>query len=153
MTLFKKTDLVLNSAIGSYSYLGNKGRWLVLLVGFILLSSSVTGSNSVFAQSPAYCDGKLATIIGTDGNDILEGSSNDDVIVGLGGSDKIKGKAGNDVLCGGDGNDDISGGLGDDKLFGESGDDLLNGNAGDDFLVGDSAGDKQLENQIGRAHV
>ncbi|CAG0992925.1 hypothetical protein GPROT1_03181, partial [Gammaproteobacteria bacterium] len=62
------------------------------------------------------CFGLPATVIGTDGNDVLNGSPRDDVIVGLGGNDVINGLGGNDVICGGDGNDILAGGAGNDRL-------------------------------------
>ncbi len=40
------------------------------------------------------CDGLPATIVGTDGADVLEGTDGDDVIVGLRGHDLIRGLAG-----------------------------------------------------------
>ena len=61
-----------------------------------------------FSQIP-QCGGEDATIVGTDGPDVLEGTDEDDVIVGLGGNDTINGKGGNDIICGGDGVDIING--------------------------------------------
>src|SRR4030095_10153734 len=55
-------------------------------------------------QAPPTCNGKPATIVGTDGGDDLKGTQGPDVIVGLGGNDiNIKGLGGNDVICGGKG--------------------------------------------------
>ncbi|MDQ5767150.1 S8 family serine peptidase [Thiothrix subterranea] len=83
-----------------------------------------------------YCDGKLATILGTTGADNLVGTAGDDVIVGLGGNDSIDGKEGNDLICGDAGNDKLSGGDGKDILYGGDGDDLLSGGPGRDILRG-----------------
>jgi Ca2+-binding RTX toxin-like protein len=42
-----------------------------------------------------------ATIVGTDGNDVLSGTAGRDVIAGLDGNDVITGLGGDDVICGG----------------------------------------------------
>jgi dienelactone hydrolase len=70
------------------------------------------------------CLGKLATIVGTNGNDTIVGTAGDDVIAGLRGNDTISGLGGNDRICGGDGADRINGGFGADILSGEAGIDL-----------------------------
>lgn len=82
------------------------------------------------------CAGLLATIRGTDGDDVLRGTNGRDVIMGLGGNDVIDGGNGDDVLCGGAGNDRIAGGNGNDTVLGGFGDDALKGDNGDDRLVG-----------------
>lgn len=107
----------------------------------------------IFAQPQAaaaktMCYGRPATIVGTPGNDELQGERDRrNVIAGLGGRDKIKGLNLNDVICGGSGRDIIDGGLGSDKILGgrdddvlegEDGNDLVAGEAGDDGLYGDS---------------
>jgi len=46
------------------------------------------------------CAGRVATIVGTPGNDLLVGTNGPDVIAGLGGNDVIYGLGGNDILCG-----------------------------------------------------
>ena len=66
----------------------------------------------------ATCDGRAATIAGTDRDDELSGTPGDDVIAGLGGQDTIDGGGGNDVLCGDAGADVVTGGPGSDRLFG-----------------------------------
>ena len=65
-------------------------------------------------------------IIGTPGDDLLEGGDQGEVIKGL---------AGNDVLRGGGGDDMLAGGAGDDMLDGGAGNDSLNGGAGNDTYV------------------
>ncbi|NND03773.1 MAG: hypothetical protein HKN91_13405 [Acidimicrobiia bacterium] len=87
------------------------------------------------------CNGHVATIVGTDGNDELVGSPLDDVIVGLGGRDRIEGGGGNDIICGGPGNDRIFGGTGRDVLYGGAGKDRLFGSFGQDALFGGSWAD------------
>ena len=88
------------------------------------------------AQAPRLCQGEEATIIGTNGNDILRGTEGRDVIVGLGGHDRISGLGGNDLICGNAGNDRIWGGAGDDRIYGNLGHDRINGQQGADSLNG-----------------
>jgi Ca2+-binding RTX toxin-like protein len=52
----------------------------------------------------------MASINGTDGNDVLAGTGDSDAIFGKGGDDKITAGAGRDTISGGAGNDDINGG-------------------------------------------
>ncbi len=98
-----------------------------------------------------YCDGELATIIGTKKSERLVGTPGDDIIVGLKGNDQIDGKGGNDIICGGKGNDTIWSGDGDDSVFGGqgkdvifagNGDDEVHGDDGKDTLFGDNGNDK-----------
>lgn len=64
-----------------------------------------------------------APVIGTDGNDNLQGWAGYDVVIhGLGGSD---------VLSGGDGNDTLDGGIGNDQHYGGAGNDTYIFNLGD----------------------
>ena len=87
------------------------------------------------------CHGRLAKIVGTDGDDVLHGTPSRDVIWGGKGDDTIFGSLGNDLLCsgpgadlvhGGRGNDEVDGGAGDyDRAIGDLGDDKVMGGAGD----------------------
>jgi Ca2+-binding RTX toxin-like protein len=115
-----------------------------------------------------YCDGAVATIVGTAKGDYIWGTSGNDIIFGLGGQDYIFGEAGNDTICGGDaadrvygddgddvletyggddyafggaGNDQIFGGTGTDRLHGDDGDDHVLGEAGKDYVFGDNGND------------
>jgi TolB protein len=54
------------------------------------------------------CQGKVVTITGTAGNDVLTGTEGDDVIAGHGGDDVINGLDGADTICGGDGTDTVT---------------------------------------------
>jgi Ca2+-binding RTX toxin-like protein len=54
----------------------------------------------------------MATIIGTNGNNILNGTASTDTIIGLAGNDQLLANGGNDRLNGGVGNDVLNGGLG-----------------------------------------
>jgi len=102
------------------------------------------------------CQGRVATIVGTMGNDLLEGTDGDDVIHGRGGDDVINGNGGNDLICGGPGDDILDGGDGDDSLkahsgadqiSGGEGDDLLSGGVGNDLLKGDRGADRLYGNE------
>lgn len=75
-------------------------------------------------------------IIGTAGNDLLEGTEEPDRIRGLGGNDELFGLEGADVLEGGDGDDELFGGPGADSIEGGPGDDFLDGREGGDRLAG-----------------
>ena len=86
--------------------------------------------------TPILCNGLVASIVGTDGDDVIEGTWQDDVIVGLGGNDTINGASGADTICGGHGDDTINGGSQADTIAGEDGDDTINGGSGDDSLDG-----------------
>ncbi len=86
----------------------------------------------------------------TAGNDYLVGSNGDDVINGLAGNDEIRGLKGNDTLSGDEGNDQIfglegsdvlNGGDGNDSLFGGAGNDTINGGANDDVIFYGSGND------------
>ncbi|WP_314103236.1 calcium-binding protein [uncultured Stenotrophomonas sp.] len=54
------------------------------------------------------------TLLPTDSDQVMRGSSGDDVIDGGGGNDTLYGEAGNDILIGGTGNDLLEGGDGND---------------------------------------
>jgi predicted extracellular nuclease len=75
-------------------------------------------------------------LLGTDGEDTLEGGAGDDILFGLKGADQLFGFAGSDVLNGSNGDDLLSGGDGRDTLLGDIGSDMLMGDAGNDILIG-----------------
>jgi Ca2+-binding RTX toxin-like protein len=93
-------------------------------------------ARSLQAGAPQTCDGRPATIVGTDGNDTIKGTPGRDVIVGLGGDDQIYGYGQDDVICGGAGDDVIWGGAGNDRLFGGDGHDLIDAGPGNDISDG-----------------
>jgi Ca2+-binding RTX toxin-like protein len=100
-------------------------------------------SDRDFAGAQALdCDGRTPTIIGTPGDDLLNGTAGDDVIVALEGNDHINGNDGNDIVCAGDGDDIVNAGGGNDRVFGSGGADVLNGSTGDDELFGGEGDDK-----------
>ncbi|HEY7876052.1 MAG TPA: calcium-binding protein [Actinomycetota bacterium] len=123
------------------------------------------------AQSPHDCWGLQATIIGTEGDDVLEGTPQRDVIVGLGGDDEITGRGRRDYICGDRGGDVLRGNANADELLGGRGDDRLVagitytqkpcddasscldlfdqlfGGAGDDVLYGSNGRDEMFGNK------
>jgi len=92
------------------------------------------------------------TIIGTEFNDDLFGTSGADFIDGLGGDDFILAYHGNDTVYGESGNDYIDGGWGDDDLFGEAGNDIILGDLGDDDLFG-GLGNDYLDGEAGADYL
>lgn len=99
------------------------------------------------------CDGKVATYVGTSGDDVIDiHNPGDDVVVALGGNDVIYTHGGRDTICAGRGadfahsggsSDNIFGGAGADGLYGEEGNDNLTGGPGSDGLMG-AVGDDTL---------
>lgn len=83
----------------------------------------------------------MAIIIGNNGDNTLDGTSNNDLIIGLKGDDVIDGGAGNDLIFGGKGDDTIDGGDGHDVIFGGKGDDIIDGGDGHDLLIGGKGDD------------
>lgn len=83
------------------------------------------------------------TILGSEGDDLLTGTSQNDLIQGLGGHDHLHGghAGGDDTLVGGHGDDSLHGGLGRDTFIGGPGNDAM---VGDDinfeptFVYGDT---------------
>ena len=95
------------------------------------------------------CGGRVATIVGTGGANVLRGTPGRDVIAALGGADRIRGLGGNDLVCGGRGNDTMNGDAGNDRLLGQAGADRLRGNGGRDVLRA-GAGRDRLSGGTGR---
>jgi Ca2+-binding RTX toxin-like protein len=92
----------------------------------ILFLSAATAT----AQTPIpTCGGETATLVGTEGPDVLTGTEGSDVIVALGGDDLVNGGGeglGVDLICGGEGNDTLNAGGGlAAALSGDGGDDTL----------------------------
>jgi len=80
-------------------------------------------------------------ILGTPGNDNLNGTGVDERIQGLDGNDSINGNGGNDTLLGGSGNDTIAGASGNDFIDGGNDNDTIYGNGGQDTLIGGNGND------------
>lgn len=134
----------------------------VALVSAVLAIGPAAGGVGLDAAQAAKamvrCHGKVATIVGTQGDDSLRGTSGDDVIAGLGGIDDISGRGGDDLICGGptprrlDGHgypvwEYLDGGTGDDHIFGGDGRDWFYGGPGADRLSGNDGKDLILGGQ------
>ncbi|MEL7467315.1 MAG: Hint domain-containing protein [Pseudomonadota bacterium] len=102
-----------------------------------------------------------ATIAGTAGDDVIDGSytdldgdnindfdGDDDLIDAGAGNDTVDGGVGNDSIFGGTGNDSAIGGSGNDVILGEDGDDTASGGTGSDLIYG-GAGDDSLSTGLG----
>jgi Ca2+-binding RTX toxin-like protein len=83
------------------------------------------------------CMRYIATVVGNNSANVLNGGSGPDVIYAGGGNDTIHAWGGDDVICGGPGADVIYGGSGSDDLVGGWGDDLLDGGTNYDFCDGE----------------
>jgi len=105
-------------------------RAVPLIASLALAGAWLTPFTSASAGSPVTCDGQVATIVGTSGDDHLIGTAGNDVIAGLGGNDIIRGHGGDDVMCGGGGDDHITGGHGNDTMLGGPGVDVLDDEGG-----------------------
>lgn len=88
----------------------------VILVGWAFVVPLLPTVPASAAE--AVCEGRAATHIGTEGDDVLVGTDGDDVMVGLGGDDTVSGLLGNDVICGDAGSDRLAGMAGDDRILG-----------------------------------
>jgi hypothetical protein len=76
-------------------------------------------------SGPVTCGSKVATLLGTNGRDVIRGTNRSDVIVALRGNDVVRGLARADTICGGLGNDRLFGGRGRDRLIGGDGRDFV----------------------------
>lgn len=115
-----------------------------VLSGALLASILVTPAGA--QESGLLCNGLEATIVGTEGNDVLQGTFRDDVIVALGGDDQIRGASGADVICGGSGDDVIYGDSQNDVIFGGDGDDIIHGGSDEDEIHGGDGDDEIFGN-------
>jgi len=134
--------------------------WSAATSSFTVTSASEGSDQITEVEVFAFSDGTFATssfqvtpgvsLVGTAGNDTLEGGVDDDTLVGLAGNDRLSGGlGGNDSLDGGEGNDELFGGAGNDTLVAGGGVNVgsmpgynaLWGEGGDDSLMGGSAND------------
>jgi Ca2+-binding RTX toxin-like protein len=104
---------------------------LTVIAGLLVLSPAPQAATSY------TCGGKVATIVGTEGPDVIMGvdSPGPDVIVTLGGDDHIEAGGGDDTVCAGEGNDYVRGMKGDDYIVTGLGDDTVTGSNGWDTIL------------------
>ena len=102
------------------------------------------------ASDDPRCHGRLAKIVGSDGDDVIHGTPGRDVIWGGDGDDEIYGGLGNDLLCGGPGADLVHGGRGNDEVDGGAGDyDRAIGDLGDDKVLGGAGQHDEAAGSLG----
>jgi Ca2+-binding RTX toxin-like protein len=125
--------------------------FLPLALVFLLTSSLAAAVPAAEEEvEEARCHGRRATIVGTEGEDVLHGTPGRDVIWGGGGDDEIFGSLGNDLICGGPGSDLIHGGRGNDIIDGGPGnDDRVYGDLGDDKLTGGPGNGDEVAGGLG----
>jgi Ca2+-binding RTX toxin-like protein len=125
-----------------------RGVIAVLLPALAVFVASVAAAPSE-EEEPPRCHGRRATIVGTEGDDVIWGTPGRDVIWGGGGNDLIYGSLGNDLICGGPGNDQIHGGRGNDEVDGGAGSDQVNGDLGDDKVLGGPGRHDEVAGDLG----
>lgn len=105
-------------------------HWLLVISAVVILA--ILAALIWFApkaeSGARRCFRHNATIVGTNGPDVITGTDNKDWIVT---------RKGMDTVFAGPGNDRVCGGRGDDTLIGEPGWDRINGKKGDDRCVGE----------------
>lgn len=101
-----------------------------------------TGGNTPPLNPPPTGTNGRDNLVGTSGDDVIEGFDGNDTLTGNGGDDEMFGGWGNDQLSGNDGADTIHGGTGRDLLMGHNGADKIWGNAHDDEAYGGSGNDE-----------
>jgi Ca2+-binding RTX toxin-like protein len=113
-----------------------KAALLLSAVALALCAGQAIAAGSGGEEEVHLCHGRVATIVGTSGDDVLHGTPGRDVIWGGPGNDTIYGSLGNDLICGGAGDDVIHGGRGNDEIYGGRGADRVFGDLGDDKVSG-----------------
>lgn len=87
-------------------------------------------------RSRPSCLGRVATIVGTAGDDTVTGTRRADVIVSGAGNDTVEGNGGGDRICTNGGDDTVIGGAGADIMSAGSGSDIVLGGDGGDRMYG-----------------
>jgi Ca2+-binding RTX toxin-like protein len=103
--------------------------------------NSVNQTQTISVQACGKPHSSYNTIIGSEDDDILIGTTLADLIFGLGGDDIMMGDKGNDCMFGGDGDDVIYGNEGDDEIVGDNGGDIIKGQSGEDTITGSAGTD------------
>ncbi|NET55178.1 MAG: calcium-binding protein [Symploca sp. SIO2E6] len=120
----------------TFEYQFTTGGTYEIAVGVVDLIDGIVDSQLLIDNLRVFEE-----ILGTSGNDQLNGTGDDERIKGFAGNDQINGNGGNDLLLGGAGNDTIAGGAQSDVLDGGAHNDLLYGNGGEDTLIGGGGND------------
>jgi Ca2+-binding RTX toxin-like protein len=103
------------------------------------------GSFEFEQDAELLCAGQTVTIVAPSEGGVTVGTQGRDIIAGSSVPDEIKGRGGKDVVCGGSGGDRILGGEDSDVLRGDGGRDLLRGQGSKDTLRGGAGRDKCQE--------
>jgi Ca2+-binding RTX toxin-like protein len=120
------------------------------IVGAVLAAVVFVAAAPAPEEEDPRCHGRRAMIVGTEGDDDLQGTPERDVIWGGDGDDSISGSLGNDLLCGGPGADLVHGGRGNDIADGGAGaDDRVIGDLGDDKVTGGPGGADEVAGSLG----
>jgi Ca2+-binding RTX toxin-like protein len=123
---------------------------LAALAAFVAFAAFAGAAEVNSTIDTPICHGRQAQIVGTDGDDVLQGTPERDVIWGGRGDDTITGSLGNDLLCGGPGADLIHGGRGNDEVDGGAGDgDQAIGDLGDDHVLGGAGNADEVAGDLG----
>jgi Ca2+-binding RTX toxin-like protein len=135
----------------------------IIVASPLMLVGSLSAAATFRGAEPVMCFGRVATIVGTVGNDqypdAVNGTTGSDVVHALAGHDNVYAVAleddqtqevGDDYICAGSGNDDpVDGGGGNDHIAGGPGSDSLFGNEGNDTILG-GYGIDEIESHDGR---
>ena len=85
--------------------------------------------------------GSHQTLLGTTGDDWIDGGGGNDFVDGRSGNDDVLGGAANDTVIGDTGDDHVSGNADNDLVVGMAGMDFVFGDDGDDFVSGGDGND------------
>jgi len=116
------------------------------------MTAQAAGTTTITVTAPVTTGGTVS-IIGSSGQDVLNGDSNDsNTINGSGGIDTINGGSAADSLIGGDGNDVIASGGGADTISGDAGNDSITGGSGNEVITG-GAGNDTIVSSTGNDNI
>ncbi|MBB2687797.1 UNVERIFIED_ORG: Ca2+-binding RTX toxin-like protein [Rhizobium etli] len=120
------------------------GGWAYQAEAFgpVTVNYQITDGMASVMQIASFSVVKPAPITGTNGDNLLVGTSCGDDIDGLAGNDNIDARDGSDTVNGGDGDDNIVAGGGNDTVFAGDGNDIVLGGLGDDHIFGGSGNDR-----------
>jgi Ca2+-binding RTX toxin-like protein len=107
------------------------GSWPIAVSAVDAAGASVSAAFNLAVQSS-----EGATVVGTNGDNVLYGNTGAETLIGRGGNDGLFGFDGNDSLRGGGGNDVLQGGAGSDVLRAGNGHNVLDGGSGNDLIYG-----------------
>lgn len=97
----------------------------------------VLWTNGIRQQLTNFRADQILTVregTGSNGRDLLQGTTQTEILQGLGGNDRLIGNGGNDKLIGGDGTDELIGGDGRDVFTGGKGVDIIQTGGGQDAI-------------------